>query len=197
MIDVRHLSYSIQDNPIISNLNFIIPGNCVFHIKADNGAGKTTLLQLLCGLRQPEDGDVFFNMCSIYDQLKAYQRHINYIGHQIPLQNELSIQEHWRLSNLDKNLYSNAVEHFKLRQCHQLPVRHLSSGQRKKAVLMSLIVNLRPIWILDEPFVSLDMQGIETLIKLIEKHVTNKGTVILTSHQMLPDLTCEVRKLKL
>lgn len=197
MIDVKQLCYSIQDTPILKNITFSVPSSSVFHIHADNGAGKTTLLQLLCGLRQPEYGEIFFNNQSIHDQLNQYQQQLNYIGHQTPLQNQLTIAEHWLLSNIDNDVYRQAVDTFQLSHCDKIPAIQLSAGQRKKAVLMGLLLYPRPIWILDEPFVSLDQKSMDTFLNMIEHHVANGGMTILTSHQSLPLLSCQIMSLKL
>ncbi len=191
MIDVQQLSYSIQDTPILTNLSFQVPTSCVFHIQADNGAGKTTLLQLLCGLKQPESGLVNFNNQSIQDQLRAYQQQLIYIGHQIPMQNHLSIAENWLLSGVSVELYHQALTFFQLDQYEHLPAGQLSAGQKKKAALMMLVLYSRLIWILDEPFVGLDQQSVTNLLGLIEKHVHNGRLVLLTSHQPLPHMTCD------
>ncbi|WP_367605619.1 heme ABC exporter ATP-binding protein CcmA [Legionella sp. W05-934-2] len=191
MIEVKQLYYSIQATPILTNINCSIPAACVFHIQAGNGAGKTTLLQLLCGLKQPESGLILFNQQPIQDRLSRFQQNINYIGHQIPLQNQLSISEHWLLSSVPDESYHQALNYFQLGHCEHVPAIQLSAGQRKKAVLMALLLHKRPIWILDEPFVGLDQQSISNLLKLIEHHINQNGIVVVTSHQPLPNLSCK------
>ena len=197
MIDVKELNYCIHDTPILKNLTFSIPESCLFHIQADNGGGKTTLLQLLCGLKQPETGAILYKSRSIHDQLTNYQQKISYVSHQIPLQSHLSIAENWLLSGVDSELYRHALSIFQLQQCEHLPTGQLSSGQRKKAVLMTLILNPRAIWVLDEPFVGLDKRSVQDLLTLMENHISHNGLVLLTSHQPLSPMRCHSMSIQL
>lgn len=192
MIEVQQLYYSIQDSPILTNLTFNVEGSAVFHIKADNGAGKTTLLQLLCGLKEPESGLIKFHKRSIHDQLRTYQKQLLYVGHQIPLQPHLSIAENWLFMGVPKELYQKSVSFFHLDRFDHVSTGQLSAGQKKKTALMALLLYDRSIWILDEPFVGLDQQSIIILLGLIEQHINNGGLVILTSHQPLPPMSCDI-----
>jgi heme exporter protein A len=65
----------------------------------------------------------------------------------------------------------------------ELPVRKLSQGQRRRAALARLLVSDAPLWLLDEPFATLDAEGISNLNGLMEKQVDRGGAVVYTTHQ--------------
>ena len=68
----------------------------------------------------------------------------------------------------------------------EVPVRFLSSGQRKRATLARVAASGAPLWLLDEPLNALDADGSERLDGLIAEHLHEGGTVLAASHQPLP-----------
>ena len=67
----------------------------------------------------------------------------------------------------------------------EVPVRYLSTGQRKRAGLAALMGRSVPIWLLDEPLSGLDTSAIATVTQLIESHVQGGGIALIASHQPL------------
>lgn len=59
----------------------------------------------------------------------------------------------------------------------------MSQGQQRRVALSRLLANRAPLWILDEPFVALDVAAVALLQSIIVQHVQNGGMVILTTHQ--------------
>jgi len=68
----------------------------------------------------------------------------------------------------------------------ETPVRKMSQGQQRRVALSRLLISDAPLWILDEPFVALDIAAVELLQSILVKHVEQGGMVILTTHQPLP-----------
>jgi heme exporter protein A len=66
-----------------------------------------------------------------------------------------------------------------------VPVRMLSTGQRKRAVLARIAASGAPLWLLDEPLNGLDTEGTERLAALIAEHRASGGAVLAASHQPL------------
>ena len=64
-----------------------------------------------------------------------------------------------------------------------VPVRYLSTGQRKRAVMLRLRNQSAPIWLLDEPFNGLDMDAQALLLRMIENHRAGGGLCLIASHQ--------------
>jgi heme exporter protein A len=70
-----------------------------------------------------------------------------------------------------------------LRGRENLPLRVLSQGQKRRVALAKLLLYPLPLWILDEPFVALDAQGLEVLVRGIQAHLAQQGLLVYTSHQ--------------
>jgi heme exporter protein A len=66
-----------------------------------------------------------------------------------------------------------------------VPVRMLSTGQRKRATLARILASCSDIWLLDEPANGLDLASLEVLSQLIASHRASGGIVLAASHQSL------------
>ena len=67
-----------------------------------------------------------------------------------------------------------------------VPVRMLSTGQRKRAMLARVVISGAPIWLLDEPTNGLDTASVEMLGELMATHLAAGGIILAASHQALP-----------
>ncbi|HEY0570923.1 MAG TPA: ATP-binding cassette domain-containing protein, partial [Enterovirga sp.] len=66
-----------------------------------------------------------------------------------------------------------------------LPVAYLSAGQRRRVALARLLVAQRPLWLLDEPTLALDMAAQTMLTGLMQGHLAGGGLVIAATHTPL------------
>ncbi|MEC7469256.1 MAG: ATP-binding cassette domain-containing protein, partial [Pseudomonadota bacterium] len=78
-----------------------------------------------------------------------------------------------------------------------IPIRMLSAGQQRRVALARLWLKSADVWILDEPFTALDVNGIKLLESHMKSHVEQGGTVITTSHQALSEVAGPVTLLDL
>jgi heme exporter protein A len=65
----------------------------------------------------------------------------------------------------------------------EVPAAQLSAGQARRVNLARLYLSSRPLWILDEPFTAIDVEGVAALMQRITAHARDGGAVLLTSHQ--------------
>ena len=72
-----------------------------------------------------------------------------------------------------------------------VPVRYLSTGQKKRAALARLIGQKAPVWLLDEPLNGLDTRGVALVEELAADHCREGGIAVVASHQpfVLPGMT--------
>jgi heme exporter protein A len=158
------------------------PGQVVW-LRGANGRGKTSLLRLLAGLSTPEAGQVSWGRTP---------RQLVYVAHANALKEDLTVLESLRflarLHGQDEGYAKlvDALQLFGMATRRDAPVRTLSQGQRRRVALARLALDAQPsVWILDEPFDSLDVEGIATLNALLTRHAQRGGSVVLTSHQAL------------
>ena len=80
---------------------------------------------------------------------------------------------------------SNPYSLMELDDLLEVPVRYLSSGQRKRAAIARLLSAPHAVWLLDEPFNGLDASACEKLRALIQLHCGGGGICVIASHQSI------------
>ena len=84
----------------------------------------------------------------------------------------------------DDDIYA-ALEKLGLRGFEDSPCYGLSAGQKQRVSLARLLILPTPLWILDEPFTTLDVTGVAALEELLQTHIADQGAVIVTTHHQL------------
>lgn len=183
-LEARQLSCIRDERMLFSELNFTLTSGHVLLIEGANGAGKTSLLRILTGFRKPDAGDLFWNGEAIDDTQEFYQD-TAYIGHNNGLKDTLTAKEnlHYAQALAVRTLIiDDALKQVGLDGYQDTLVRFMSAGQRRRLALARLLCTHKPLWILDEPFTSLDRASIKLFEKFIETHANQGGLVIMTSH---------------
>jgi len=158
-----------------------------------NGAGKTTLLRMLVGLSTPTAGRVAWRGEPIGAQREEFHRELVWCGHAASLKDDLTALENLRAATMlagdriDATAARAALADAGLAGREHLPARSLSAGQRRRVVLARLtLASARPLWVLDEPFNTLDVAATQWLTALLLRQLARGGIVVLTSHQAIP-----------
>jgi heme exporter protein A len=173
---------------LFRELSFALRGGELLRIAGANGRGKTSLLRILCGLLQPILGAVRWNGSPVASLREEYSRDLVYIGHAAAVKDELTAAEN--LSNalrIAGNRRTDVEVHTALLKL-DVPVdallKKLSQGQRRRATLARLLLSEAvPLWLLDEPFASLDAAATREVEALLGAHVARGGAVAYTTHQ--------------
>jgi heme exporter protein A len=193
MLQVSNLTCVRGGRQLFSGVGFEVAPGGLLHLKGTNGAGKTSLLRILCGLLHQDGGDIHWNGApvnhSMGSAVEAYRSDLFYLGHQNSMQEALTVDENLQfyaaLSGQTPNAQKTvaALGELGVRACQHRLVRHLSQGQKRRVALSRLLMTPARLWILDEPFVALDRQAIQSLSAVVGQHLHSGGMVILTSHQ--------------
>jgi len=173
---------------LFQNLSFSLQAGQVLRIEGENGSGKTSLLRILAGLAMPADGDVMWNNLAVRHAENDYFNHMFYLGHKASIKFELSAREnlcmhrelygHESQANIDK-----ALEKIGLYGFEDIVCANLSAGQKRRVALAQLLLTRAQLWILDEPYTSLDVDAVKMLEDIFAQHVKNGGMMVITSHQ--------------
>lgn len=155
---------------LFAGLSLELAGGQACQVAGPNGMGKSSLIRILAGLMRPFAGSVERRgMIGLLDERPALDEHQ-------PLGTALGF---W--SRLDPA--QPPLEKLALGEITDVPVRYLSTGQRKRAALARLIGQQAPIWLLDEPLNGLDTKGVALVEELVADHCASGGIALIASHQ--------------
>ncbi|AHE66799.1 cytochrome c biogenesis heme-transporting ATPase CcmA [Legionella oakridgensis] len=186
MLDVIDLNYDYPDKPVLQKVRFTLSAGNLLHLRGANGAGKTTLLKLLAGLLHPDGGQIHYDGFPIEHDLAAYQQNLCYIGHKIGISLLLTVRENCFLglsAVREAKHFDKIMKQLALNGLEDTPCHLLSMGQRRRVGLTRLLVSDASLWLLDEPLVGLDKEGVYLLMNCLDEHLAQGGQIILTSHQ--------------
>ncbi|MEZ5873487.1 MAG: heme ABC exporter ATP-binding protein CcmA [Hyphomicrobiales bacterium] len=181
---------------LFQGLSFALrPGQALL-VTGPNGAGKTSLLRQLAELLPLAAGQLEAPGAEADIPLAEL---CHYVGHLNAAKTALSVRENlafWAefLGAGDGDL-DGALAAFGLAPLGHLPAGLLSAGQKRKLALSRLLAAPRPIWLLDEPSVSLDTASVKRLDAAIDHHLRQGGIAVVASH--VPLKTKFARKLAL
>ena len=188
---VERLACERGTRMLFRGLNFGLNAGEWLHVRGANGAGKTSLLRLLAGLAVPHDGVVRWNGSDLARAGDDFRGAVLYLGHRSGLKEDLSALENLRLAaaldgqQLDEAPVLKALARLGLRGREDLPLRALSQGQHRRALLARLLLRPAALWILDEPLSALDTSAVDLIGELVEEHLHAGGLAVLTSHQAI------------
>jgi heme exporter protein A len=181
---VEHLVVDRGARRIVDGLSFTVEAGEALVLVGPNGAGKTTVIRTVAGLIGAAGGTIVLEGGNADKELSA-QAH--YIGHLNALKPSLTVEEnlHFWAQYLGTGLAASidhALAVFELEPLAGIPTGYLSAGQKRRACLARLIVTPRPLWLLDEPTVSLDAASVRLLAACVAEHLAGGGLVLAATH---------------
>lgn len=183
----RALACRRGDRILFRGLELELRAGQLMWLRGSNGRGKTSLLRLLSGLARPEEGTVHLGDAEAGSE--PFRRRLLYIAHQNALKEDLSAFESLsflaRLHGQEggRDALVEALRRIGMFSRRDALVRTLSQGQRRRVALARLLLQpAKPLWLLDEPYDALDVDGCALIDELLAAHVRRGGGVMLTSH---------------
>lgn len=185
-LEIDNLSCIRAGRTVFADLSVRVASGEALILAGPNGAGKSTLLRILAGLLRPDEGDARFGDVSLREDRAEFQGQILYTGHLDAVKPALSAQEtlaFWAkvYATPDSGVMA-ALDAMGLERLADHPVRTLSAGQRRRLGLARLALIDRPLWLLDEPTVSLDAESSARVATLARKRCETGGIVIAATH---------------
>ncbi len=160
------------DRLLFKGVGFELHSGDALQLAGPNGIGKSSLMRILAGLLRPYNGHVEHEGTrALADERPALDPHR-------PLGEALAF---WQ--SIDRA--GEARADFGLEDLADVPVRYLSTGQRKRAALARLAASGARIWLLDEPLNGLDTHWGASTQAAIEAHRALGGIAVIASHQPL------------
>ncbi|MBU6514871.1 MAG: heme ABC exporter ATP-binding protein CcmA [Acidobacteria bacterium] len=187
--------------PLLSGVDLVIDRATLTIVTGANGAGKTSLLRLLGGLDALTSGEGRVAGIDLLDgDRRLLRRRVGWLGHEGSFYADLSARENLEFAAraLERPVgeVAAALERVGLAHRASTTTKRLSAGQRRRLGIAWLLVRRPELWLLDEPYASLDDAGRVFFDGLLADVLAGGATVVLSAHDALrsSDLeSCEVR----
>ncbi|MFA7587805.1 MAG: heme ABC exporter ATP-binding protein CcmA [Novosphingobium sp.] len=167
----RKLACRRGDRVLFAGLSLKLAAGDALHVAGANGIGKSSLMRILAGLAPAYAGEVESEgAIGLIDERPALDPHL-------PLGRALAF---WQRMD---GAADNELARLGLSDLLDVPVRFLSTGQRKRAALARLLGQQAPIWLLDEPLNGLDADAVALVQEVAAQHCEAGGICIIASHQ--------------
>jgi heme exporter protein A len=170
---------------LFAELSFSVAEGQALLVLGPNGAGKTTLIRMVLGLLRPESGRISLQG-GLADLNLGEQCH--YVGHLNALKSGLTVEENAAFwcrflgGGGPGERIDSALATFGLAHLRDIPTGYLSAGQKRRLGLARLLLAERPVWLLDEPTVSLDQDAQEALTRVVNRHLAAGGLAVAATH---------------
>src|SRR5690554_533743 len=190
------------ERTLFDGLNLRVEPGELWQVQGPNGAGKSSLLRIVAGLLPPQAGEVRFRGELIQSARSTFHRDLLFIGHKAAIKPELTAIENLEFyaaiqgQPLTEPPYE-LLERVGLVGLEDIPAQQLSAGQQRRIALARMWLSSAALWILDEPFTSLDVSGIAMLHERFTWQLERGGAILLTSHQALDSIPVQVNMLTL
>ncbi|MFT5796297.1 MAG: heme exporter protein A [Candidatus Azotimanducaceae bacterium] len=173
ILNVTDLTIARGGMPVLAGVSFELAAGQALILRGPNGVGKTTLLRTIAGLQPALSGEV-----------TGAEDQIAYAAHSDGLKAMLSVLENltfWA-EVFGQSDIEPALEAFDLNDLAERLAGTLSAGQKRRLGLARLLVTARPIWVLDEPTVSLDTASVDMFGRAVRTHLQNGGMALIATH---------------
>ena len=199
IVRVEHLSHRYSVQWAIRDINLEIKKKGVFGLLGSNGAGKSTTMNIMCGVLNQTEGEVFVNGISLRENPVEAKKYIGFLPQKPPLYADFTVDEYLvycaQLRHMESKSIRAAVDYAKekcgIMHYSKRLISNLSGGYQQRVGIAQAIVHNPLFVVLDEPTNGLDPNQIVEIRNLIKELATDHA-VMLSTH-ILPEVqaTCD------
>ena len=195
-------------SPTLKGIDFVVDNGEVFGLIGKNGAGKSTTIKCITGILPFEKGKIVVNTYDVLKKPNKAKSVIGYVPDNHSVYENLTGREY---VNFMADIYKVKLEDrerrirkysklLNIEEALDMQINGYSHGMHQKICIMGALVHEPKLWILDEPFLGLDVQSVKVVKDCINDYSKNKKhMVMLTTHNLetvieLCDRVCVVEK---
>jgi len=186
LLKVNNLSCQRSNDLVFNDLSFEVNQGKNTEIIGSNGSGKTSLLKCILGLIEKKQGKISWKQKPIEDTRTFFLKSCFYQGHQLALKNNFTVFENLKFShsifNSNEDRIISSLKQVDLFEYRERSTSDLSMGQLKRLAIAKWLLGEHEIYLIDEPFASLDEAGTLLVSSIIEKLNSKGSSFLFTSH---------------
>lgn len=189
ILKIEHLSHRYSNHWAIRDINMEIHQTGIVGLLGSNGAGKSTTMNILCGVLNQTEGNVFIGGIDLRKEPEAAKQKLGFLPQTPPLYMDLTVEEYLRYSARMRSIegagvrpaVEEAMERCGIAHFNQRLIRNLSGGYRQRVGIAQAIIHHPRLVVLDEPTNGLDPNQIIEVRALI-KEIAATHAVIFSTH---------------
>lgn len=172
-------------------INSLEIGKGVWWVEGENGSGKTTFLKMIAGLHPFAGSIILENKYTLKKQRQQFVRAVNYAEAEPLYPSFLTAKDLVELYCETKGGSvtdaQQLLKQLNVFDAYNQKLGSYSSGMLKKLSLVLAFIGQPKIILLDEPLITIDVNTIEAVCRLIDAKYAEGISFIITSHQSLHD----------
>lgn len=205
LLAISNLSIERGERLLLDGFDCHIHAGEVVQVAGPNGAGKTSLMRVMAALLEADRAEFSWRGEAVNSAM-LFSDEVLYLGHKAAVRDQLTPLENlqWfaqlqsqQIKPVGDRDLSQALIALGLAGYEDELCSSLSAGQKRRVGLARMAVSNAPLWILDEPFTAVDVEGVKTLLNWIDDYASQGGAVFYTTHQQVEFKRCRPRLLNL
>ncbi|MDR1235072.1 MAG: ABC transporter ATP-binding protein [Mycoplasmataceae bacterium] len=189
VLEVKNLNKSIKNQVILDNISFNVESNSITALIGENGAGKTTTIKCIVGLYTYNFGDIIISGVNSKNIDSHYK--FGYIPEKENFPNtpaNIFLSESAKLYGISSNEIDEKIKYysnlFGITEKMDLRLTKMSSGQRKKIMVMQAFFHEADLYIMDEPTENLDPQNRQIFYDELLKLKEQGKSILVSTHNL-------------
>ena len=183
VLEIKNLTKCYKKHiPVLNNMNLEIPAGRIIGLLGPNGCGKSTLIKLICGLLQPNSGEILVDSNPVGEKSKAV---VSYLPERTYFNSQMKVIE---LLDFFEDFYSDFDRERALKLLLDLKInpesklKTLSKGTKEKVQLILVMSRNAKLYLLDEPIAGVDPAAREYILSTIVSNYNPEASIIITTH---------------
>jgi len=190
LLQIEGLVGGYTKNMVLNDISFEVGKGELVGLIGLNGAGKSTTIKHIIGTMEPKKGRIQIGGLTLADDLETYRKQFTYVPETPVLYDELTLDEHLKLTAMAYGLPEGEFEKRKVELLKEFKMEkrlkwfpaHFSKGMKQKVMIMCAFLVQPSLYIVDEPFVGLDPLGIQSLLNLMDQMKKSGAGILMSTH---------------